>query len=115
MLEANKMVLKESPIFYLNFSDNVIQKTVSIIREKSFSPYQDIYLQNEMGDQAIYFIEKGTVEIYMNQSSLNESGSTKCIRKMERGACFGQLEFFTSKPPSPKKKKSFFFFILSPK
>jgi hypothetical protein len=43
MLEANKIVLKESPIFYYNFSDEIIQKTVALIKEINFSPNSEIF------------------------------------------------------------------------
>ena len=66
MIEANKMILKESPIFSNNFSDNVIQRTVPLIKEQNYSPNQDIFLQHEYSDQHIYFIEKGSIEIYTN-------------------------------------------------
>jgi CRP-like cAMP-binding protein len=90
MLEANKMVLKESPIFYYNFSDAIIQKTVSLIHENNFSPNSEIFTQNELTDSSIFFIEKGSVEIfYYQHSPYTQSQQIKSIRVLERGEVFG--------------------------
>lgn len=43
LLEANKVALKESPIFKKNFSNSVILRLVDIIKEVRFTPEEIIY------------------------------------------------------------------------
>ena len=42
-MEANKIVLVDSPIFKENFSDLIIQKTVPLIIEKNCLPEEIIF------------------------------------------------------------------------
>jgi CRP-like cAMP-binding protein len=69
IMESKKIVIRDSPIFKNNFSESIIEKTVSVIQEVNFSPDQNIYLQSEMVND-IYFLERGQVEIFLN-SQLN--------------------------------------------
>lgn len=43
IIESNKIVLKNSPIFCTNFSEIVIEKTVAVIKEINFPPEECIY------------------------------------------------------------------------
>jgi hypothetical protein len=38
MIEANKLILKDSPIFIQNFSEQVLHKTVELIKEQTCTP-----------------------------------------------------------------------------
>ena len=38
IIESNNIVLKNSPIFCSNFSETVIEKTVTLIKEINFPP-----------------------------------------------------------------------------
>lgn len=71
MIEANKIVLKDSLLFSKNFSESVICKTVALIREYKCTPEEIIFLSEERDDCSIYFIEKGTVEIFIKQDANN--------------------------------------------
>lgn len=55
--------MKDSPVFRNNFSDFVIQQTVSTIEQIKFLPEEYIYVSGKVDDLAIYFIEKGKVDI----------------------------------------------------
>jgi hypothetical protein len=47
MMEANKIVLKDSPIFKNNFSENLIARTVSLIKELHLTPEELLFNLNE--------------------------------------------------------------------
>lgn len=66
LVESNKLVLKDSPIFCKNFSDTIISKTVALIKEYKCTPGEIIFLEGDRDDSSIYFIEKGSVEIFIN-------------------------------------------------
>jgi CRP-like cAMP-binding protein len=73
LIEANKIVLIDSPVFSQNFSRELIQKTVPLIQEYKATPEEQILYRNDNDECAIYFIEKGCVEIYLKPSLENES------------------------------------------
>lgn len=50
LIEANKVALKESPIFKNNFSNHVITRILSIIKELRFTPEEVIYRKNDIDD-----------------------------------------------------------------
>ena len=72
MIESNKVVLIDSKIFHDNFSENVISKTVSIIKEYKSTPQEVIYLKGDKDDCSIFFIKKGTVELFFYKTSPND-------------------------------------------
>lgn len=74
MIEANKLVLKDSPIFSENFSDEIITKTVSLIKEFRCTPDSIIFKEGQADDKSIYFIQKGKVKLFIkrvNKENLN--------------------------------------------
>ena len=66
MMEANKIVLRDSPIFSNNFSPEILKKLVPLIEEFRFTPEEIIFLEGEQDDKAIYFIQNGKVEIFLD-------------------------------------------------
>ncbi|KAL4484811.1 hypothetical protein ABPG74_019988 [Tetrahymena malaccensis] len=90
MLEANKIVFEKSPLFRKNFSQQIIQKTIKLIEQKEYRPGQKIITQEEENDYCIYFIEKGSVEIYNNNN--NEK-----LKVLHKGDYFGEIQFFTGR------------------
>ena len=65
-MEANKIVLRDSPIFSNNFSPEILKKLVPLIEEFRFTPEEIIFLEGEQDDKAIYFIQNGKVEIFLD-------------------------------------------------
>jgi hypothetical protein len=55
LLDANKIILKNSPIFKNNFSDNLLSKTGFIIHEVEYAP-EEVIFQNGSKDFSIFFI-----------------------------------------------------------
>ncbi|EAR99319.2 cyclic nucleotide-binding domain protein (macronuclear) [Tetrahymena thermophila SB210] len=88
MLEANKIIFESSKLFKNNFSEQIIQKTIKLIEQKEFRPGQKIISQNEENDNFIYFIEKGSVEIY-------NSNNNEQLKLLHKGDQFGEIQFFT--------------------
>ncbi|EAR86704.2 cation channel family protein (macronuclear) [Tetrahymena thermophila SB210] len=88
MFEANKIVLNISPLFKQNFSEQILQKTIRIIEQKKYRPGEQIIIQDVENDNSIYFIEKGSVEVY-------NSNSNEEIKILSNGSSFGEISFFT--------------------
>ncbi|KAL4469620.1 hypothetical protein ABPG74_004873 [Tetrahymena malaccensis] len=88
MLEANKIIFENSNLFKMNFSEQVIQKTIKLIEQREFRPGQKIIIQDVENDNCIYFIEKGSVEVY---NSNNNEG----LKLLHKGNQFGEIQFFT--------------------
>lgn len=65
LLQANKIIVQDSPIFSCNFSQPVVEKTIALIEEVKTTPEQVIFQQEDRDDGAIYFVEKGSVELYI--------------------------------------------------
>ncbi|KAL4487100.1 hypothetical protein ABPG72_001552 [Tetrahymena utriculariae] len=97
LIEANKIILKDSPIFNYNFSDKLLQKTLPLIQEMHCTPEQIIFSQNQVDHHDIYFIEKGKIELFtiINQKKRNNSGLHKSLQVLEKGSSFGEQSFFT--------------------
>jgi len=72
LVESKNVVLKKSAIFRNNFSDVVKEKIAPLIREYRCSPEEIICLEGEQDDCSIYFIEKGSVEIFIESNSLKQ-------------------------------------------
>ncbi len=66
VLEANNLVLKDSIIFKNNFSDQIIKKTVPLIKESRITPEENIIIEGFTDDSCIYFIEKGSCEVFID-------------------------------------------------
>lgn len=66
-------MLKDSPVFKNNFSEQVIQKTVALIQEFKCPPEEEIFFDGDRDDCAIFFIEKGSVELYLEIRSKNNN------------------------------------------
>lgn len=60
-------MLKDSPIFVNNFSERLIYRTIPLIQEYRCTPEEIICKYGENGDTSIYFIEKGSVDLYLTR------------------------------------------------
>ncbi|KAL4505999.1 hypothetical protein ABPG72_013760 [Tetrahymena utriculariae] len=94
LFEANKIVLRDSPIFKHNFSKGVIEQTVPLIQEIKYSPESLICQKGIQDDQSIYFIENGSVEIILTTKAKQQ----KVLLRLEKGESFGAYTFFTGLP-----------------
>ncbi|KAL4434925.1 hypothetical protein ABPG74_021264 [Tetrahymena malaccensis] len=112
LLEANKFILKESPIFSSNFTDFMIMRTVKLIHEYRCAPKEVICFEDQQDDCSIYFIQKGEVDIIIDSiESLESNGTsssqsqnkafqnkTKVLQSLKKGDHFGGVSFFTGQP-----------------
>ncbi|KAL4463877.1 hypothetical protein ABPG74_005814 [Tetrahymena malaccensis] len=97
MIEANKILVAESPFFRDNFSFKTILKTVSLVQEQRCTPEEIIYLEGDLEDCSIYFIEKGSVQIFRdhtNESILFKKEFMEC-NTLKAGQYFGEISFYT--------------------
>ncbi|EGR33071.1 hypothetical protein IMG5_062490 [Ichthyophthirius multifiliis] len=97
LMEANKQILINTPIFKTNFSENIIPRIIPLIKELHYTPNEKIFDHSDIIDNQIYFIEKGKVEIcinYRNPCLRKEKAQTK-MYQLTSGDNFGELGFFT--------------------
>ncbi|KAL4494862.1 hypothetical protein ABPG73_004302 [Tetrahymena malaccensis] len=97
LMEANKIALRESPIFSTTFSESVLQKILPLIKEVRCTPEEIIYLKGDQDDLSIYFIEKGQVEAFTYQKTpFNKKMKTvNSLFTLGTGKFFGEYSFFT--------------------
>jgi hypothetical protein len=56
LIESNKIVLKDSPIFVNNFNETIVSKTATLITEIRCTPKEVIFYEGEIDDCSIYFV-----------------------------------------------------------
>ena len=95
LLKAYGNILKQFPMFYANFSEKSLRKMVIFMKEVRFIPGDGIYFEHEIDDSAIFFINKGAVELFLSR---NDQTMPHNLRKLGPGECFGELGFFTGQP-----------------
>ncbi len=95
LVEANRLVLKDTPIFSQNFSERIIEMTVGLIKEYHCTPEQIISFEGTQDECSIFFIEKGQVEIYVDTLPIFGQNKIKSIKKLNKGESFGAISFFT--------------------
>ncbi|KAL4466997.1 hypothetical protein ABPG74_010594 [Tetrahymena malaccensis] len=101
VIEANKIVLKNSPVFRKYFSNQLKQSIVSLIKEYRCTPEELICSEGDIDDCSIFFIEKGSVEIFIETQSANQQKPDyKSLVTLKQGQSFGELSFFTGMPRS---------------
>lgn len=64
-MESKNVVFKKSTIFRNNFSEEIKEKIVPLIREYRSYPEEIIFYEGDIDDCSIYFIEKGSVEVFI--------------------------------------------------
>lgn len=95
LLKAYGRILKQFPMFYANFSEKSLRKMVIFMKEVRFIPGDLVFFEQELDDSAIYFINKGAVELFLSRTDKNIPHS---LRKLTTGDCFGELGFFSGQP-----------------
>ncbi|KAL4510184.1 hypothetical protein ABPG72_010377 [Tetrahymena utriculariae] len=100
LMEGKGIVLKQTAIFRDNFSDAFKQKIIPLIKERHYIPEQMICTQGEQDDCDIYFIEKGSVNILLDNIQAYEGiySNTKQVITLSAGQSFGEISFFTGQP-----------------
>lgn len=79
-VEGNKIVLKDSSVFKNNFSDDVLDKTIQLIREIRYMPEQLIFEEGDRNDaQHIYFVQKGSVEFFIETDTKSTKSNRACV------------------------------------
>lgn len=105
LIEAYGTILKKSPMFYANFSEISLRKTVNIIKDIKLFPEEKIFKENEEDDTSIYFIMKGKVEIFTNTGTV--------LKELGVGGHFGEISFFSGKSRGLSAKSKDFTTLFS--
>ncbi|EGR32569.1 hypothetical protein IMG5_077350, partial [Ichthyophthirius multifiliis] len=95
LIEANKIVLSDCQIFSNNFTDQIVNSTVKIIKELRVNPGEVLCLEGTQDNCAIYFIQKGEVEIYIDSLYNSSLSKNVHLKKLKKGDNFGCVSFFT--------------------
>lgn len=100
MIEANRIVLKDSFVFHSNFSSAVVVKMIPIIQTIHTTPNQVIFSEGQSDeDMFIYFIEKGKVEVCREASQSDQQSQVKfhkTVAILGPGSSFGSYSFLTN-------------------
>lgn len=72
-IEANSIILENSQILSSTFSEQVLLRTISKLKECTITPEEIIFNQADFSDSSIYFVESGKVELYFER---NVNGQT---------------------------------------
>ncbi|KAL4432040.1 hypothetical protein ABPG74_017776 [Tetrahymena malaccensis] len=97
LMDSNRIILKDSPIFKHNFSPCVISKTLNIIQQLTCTP-EDLIIKRGEISQQIFFIEKGEVDIIIEGEEDDKQKiyqKPKIISTLGKGKSFGMVGFFT--------------------
>ncbi|KAL4493290.1 hypothetical protein ABPG73_007097 [Tetrahymena malaccensis] len=100
-VEINSRLLKNNTIFSANFSSQSLRKLVFIMEEVIVSPNEIIFEKGDCGDQSIYFIESGQIEIYQTPpliqvpTNQNIKPKTHSLQLISQGNIFGEISFFS--------------------
>jgi hypothetical protein len=90
LLNANGLLLRDLPLFSMNFSEGSLRKLVFSIQEVNLTPGDIVYLDNDLEeDQSIYMVKKGEIELFV------ETDPVTIISKLHKGEIFGELSFFS--------------------
>ena len=90
LLEANGSIVKKIEVFSSNFSQNTLNSMVNIMKEENFSPGEVIFNPGDHKNHDLFFIKKGSVEIFM-ENELN----LKPMKTLTKGGIFGEIAFFS--------------------
>ena len=107
LLESYGSLLKNITMFYHNFSENCLKKTVSIIKEIRLIPEEKMFTRGVEDDSAIYILKKGKIELSLN----NSDNIFKEYNKS--GDYFGEIGFFTGNPQILSAKSKDFTTLIS--
>ena len=94
LLEANGNIVNKIELFKSNFSQKTLNSIVKIMKEESFSPGEVIFLQDDHKNHDLFFIKKGTVEIFV-ENELSEKRNSKLLKTLKDGEVFGEISFFS--------------------
>lgn len=108
MLNVNGVVLREFPLFYMNFSEVSLRKLVYHIEEISLTPGDLIYTLNELDpDNCIYIIRKGEVELFV-ETPRSSRQSVTVLKTLKTNELFGEYSFFSEMPRETCARSSSF-------
>ena len=65
LLEAHGSLLNKFPMFYANFSENLLKQLLFLIKEVRLTPEDLIFSENSRNNSDIYFILKGKVQLFL--------------------------------------------------
>ena len=115
ILSSHFEMLKNIPFFFMNFSEDTLNKISYEMKEVNFTPGEIIYNQNDTNDPCIYIIRNGNVEIFVNHEIKNEP--LTILQSCKEGEIFGQISFINNEPQDTSARTTTFttLYILNKK
>lgn len=95
--EANGFLLYKYPMFFANFSEQMLRALMYHMKDVRYNPGDMIFNENEPDDCEIFFLMKGNVQITFNSINRFESYVRKPLGNIKEGQVFGELAFFSGK------------------
>lgn len=89
--EVNAKILCDCYMFSSNFRRKFLYTVSRSLIEKSYGPDEIIFHQNDEGDQSVYFITSGKVDIFYERCDMS-------LQKLSKGHSFGGIAFFSGNP-----------------
>ncbi|CAD8108695.1 unnamed protein product [Paramecium primaurelia] len=87
--EIYQSMLSKCPLLQTNFSKSTLQNSTSFLETLNYEPDDFIINQNTENENALYFIDQGTVELYEQRTKTQ-------LTEFTSGESFGEYEFFTN-------------------
>ncbi|CAD8124933.1 unnamed protein product [Paramecium sonneborni] len=87
--EIYQSMLSKCPLLQTNFSKSTLLNSTSLLETLNYEPDDLIVSQNTLNENALYFIDQGTVELF-------EQRTKTMLTEFTSGDSFGQYEFFTN-------------------
>lgn len=108
LLNANGIILREFPLFYMSFSEDSLRKLVYHIHEVSLTPGDLVYSLNEMEqDQCLYIVRKGGIELFVDTPKSSQQPVT-VLKTLKANEMFGEFSFFSEMPRETSARSSSF-------
>lgn len=95
LINANGLIIKETPLLNNNFSEDTLRKVVSEMKEVSLTPGDILYHENDILNHNLYIVRDGEVELYLESANPKRKTSLQIIKK---GQHFGETSFFSGVP-----------------
>ena len=96
IIEINGQILKNFAAISENFSKDFLKALCLEIKQVHHSPKDIVFTNGELENHAIYFIQKGRVNIILDSLNNNK----KILKILRENNFFGEISFFTGLPRS---------------
>ena len=107
ILSSHCEILKNIPFFFMNFSEDTLNKLSYEMKEVRYTPGDVIYNHTDVNNESnLYIIRNGKVEIFINHEIKNEP--LTILQTYNEGDIFGQISFLSNQSQETSARSSTF-------